>query len=128
MINFKDYILDALVLSILLNIYFIGTITFKFLKMEKQEQLILTFLKGRDCRTVARTNEGKICLLDIPYCKENHIYVKEGEDWRCAVKEAKQNALIVQPITRLLTAEENADIMGGKLSELADKYKNIPHQ
>lgn len=96
--------------------------------MEKQEELILTFMKGRDSRTVARTSEGKICLLDIPYCKENHIYVKENEDWRCAIKEVKQNAIIVQPITRLVTAEENTDIMGSKLSELADKYKGIPKQ
>jgi hypothetical protein len=95
--------------------------------MEKEE-LILTFVKGRDSRTVARTNEGKICLLDIPYCKENHIYVKENEDWRCAVKEVKQNAIIVQPITRVVSAEENAEIMGNKLSELSDKYKNIAHQ
>jgi hypothetical protein len=51
------------------------------------------------------TTDGKICLLDIPYCKENNVYVREGEDWRCAVKEERENCIIVQPITRTLTAE-----------------------
>ena len=74
------------------------------------EQVILTFLKGRDGKTIARNNQGKICLLDIAYCKENKIWVSEGEDWRCAVKIDKKNVMIVQPITRTLTAKENAEL------------------
>src|SRR5574343_1604928 len=70
--------------------------------MEQQEQLTLTFVKVNDGKTIARTNKGKICLLDIPYCKQNHIFVNEGEDWKCAVKIEKEKCIIIQPINRLL--------------------------
>jgi hypothetical protein len=90
--------------------------------MEKQEQLTLTFVKGRDGKVIARTQKGKICLLDIPYCKENHIFVNENEDWRCAVKIEKEKVIIIQPITRTVTAQENAEIYGEKAKELVSKF------
>jgi hypothetical protein len=90
--------------------------------MEKQEELTLTFIKGRDGKTIAKTDEGKICLLDIPYCKASHTYVHEFEDWRCAVKEVKDNCLIVQPITLVTTSEENHELMGVKLDDLKSKF------
>lgn len=89
---------------------------------ETGPDLILTFFKGNDGRTIARTNKGKICLLDIPYCRENNVYVKENEDWRCAIKEEKEKCLIVQPITRTLTADENAEIYGDKIDMLKNKF------
>jgi hypothetical protein len=92
--------------------------------MEKQEQLTLTFVKGRDGKVIARTNKGKICLLDIPYCKENHIFVNENEDWRCAVKIEKEKVIIIQPITRTVTAQENAEIYGEKVKDLQSKFGN----
>lgn len=82
------------------------------------EQVILTFYKGKDGRTIARTTQGKICLLDIPYCKENKIWVNEWEDWKCGIKINKENVLIVQPINRLLTAEENKELFEIKAKEL----------
>lgn len=90
--------------------------------MDKQEEITLTFIKGRDGKTIARTAEGKVCLLDIPYCKANNIYVHEFEDWRCAVKIDKEKALIVQPITRVVTSEENHELMGKKIDGLKDKF------
>lgn len=91
-------------------------------KLESQEQIVLTFFKGRDSRTISRSQAGKICLLDIPYCKQNNIYVKEYEDWRCAVKVEKEHCIVVQPITRTLTAKENEEIMGESLGKLKTKY------
>ncbi|MDD5551323.1 MAG: hypothetical protein PHS34_08690 [Candidatus Omnitrophica bacterium] len=85
------------------------------------EQIVLTFYKGRDNRTIARTKTGKICLLDIPYCKENHIWVGSGEDWRCAIKAEKEKVVIVQPITKVLTAEENAQILDVKVKEFKER-------
>lgn len=92
--------------------------------MEKQEQLTLTFVKGRDGKVIARTQKGKICLLDIPYCKENHVFVNENEDWKCAVKIEKEKVIIIQPITRTVTAQENAEIYGEKAKELVSKFGN----
>lgn len=90
--------------------------------MEQQEQLTLTFVKGRDGKIIARTAKGKICLLDIAYCKQNHIFVNEGEDWKCAVKLEKEKCIIVQPINRTLTAQENEEIYGAKVKDLANKF------
>jgi hypothetical protein len=64
--------------------------------------------------------------LDIPYCKENHIFVNENEDWRCAVKLEKEKCIIIQPITRTVTAEENAEIYGDKVKDLKNKFGNRP--
>ena len=86
--------------------------------------MVLTFYEGRNGRIIATSKEGKICLLDFAYCKQNKIYVKYGEDWRCAVKEEKEHSIIVQPITRTLTAEENEQILGSKVEELKNKYRN----
>lgn len=99
---------------------------FKNMKEEesKDDQVILTFFKGSDNRTIARNNKGKICLLDIQYCKANRIYVQNGEDWRCAIKEERANCIIVQPITRTLTAAENEEIYGSKLAGLRKKFGN----
>jgi len=90
--------------------------------MENQEQLTLTFVKGRDGKIIARTAKGKICLLDIAYCKENHIFVNENEDWRCAVKLEKEKCIIIQPITRTVTAQENQEVFGKKLNDLTNKF------
>jgi len=119
-----------LILSLLLNVYsvFWYLTYYKNKAMEKQE-LVLTFLKGRDGRNVvARTQTGKVCLLDIPYCKQNNIYVKENEDWRCAIKEEKTACIIIQPITRTLTAEENNALYGRHLSDLVNKYSENKQQ
>jgi hypothetical protein len=85
----------------------------------KDEQLILSFIKGRDGRIIARDSSGKICLLDIEYCRANKIFVKEYEDWRCVVVIDKGKCLIVQPITRTATAAENEKI---RISKLKDKF------
>ncbi len=116
----------AIITSLIIGITFIVKKIFKKRKssklMEKQEQLTLTFVKGRDGKVIARTQKGKICLLDIPYCKENHIFVNENEDWRCAVKIEKEKVIIIQPITRTVTAQENAEIYGEKVKDLKDKF------
>lgn len=121
-----DYIPDLLIISILLNIYLIFR---KQLKKDLVEpeipEMSLTFLKGKDERIVARNNDGKVCLFDITYCKENHIYVKENETWRCTMKEEKESCIIVQPITRIMTASDNAEMMGERLVELQKKYKRM---
>jgi hypothetical protein len=111
----------VLIISALINIYF-ALKTLKRKKME-QDQLILTFYIGNNGRTIANNQNGKICLLDIEYCKKNKIYVKAGEDWRCAISIEKEHVLIVQPITRTLTAQENEQLFEIKKNELSEKYK-----
>jgi hypothetical protein len=88
----------------------------------EQEQIVLTFYEGRNGRIIANSKEGKVCLLDFAYCKQNRIYVKFGEDWRCAIKEEKEHSIIVQPITRTLTAEENEKLFEVKKEELKNKF------
>jgi hypothetical protein len=109
-----------------MNIFSIFQNLFKMKKEKEhdaQEEIILTFYKGRDGKTISRTKEGKICLLDIPYCKENRIYIKENEDWRCAIKQDKEHCIIVQPITRVVTAKENEEIFGEKVDMLKAKFQ-----
>lgn len=110
-----------LLISISLNIYFLV----QFKKRNKMaKELILTFVKGRDDKVIARTNQGKICLIDIPYCKENHIWINPNEDWNCIIKEERENVIIVQPVTRLVTAEENAEIFDYKVDQLSEKFSS----
>ncbi len=88
-----------------------------------QDQLVLTFQKDeRGNKPIARSNEGKICFLDIAYCKENNIFVKYNESWRCAISKEDNRKIFVQPITRTLTAEENDRILAEKSKQLASKY------
>jgi hypothetical protein len=118
-------ITTLLILSTLFNLYFIGTKLYENYKtriMEKQEEITLTFLKGRDGKTIARTESGKICLLDIPYCKAQNVYINESETWRCAVKEERENCVIVQPIQRTATAAENEAVIANKVDGLRDKF------
>jgi hypothetical protein len=106
-----------LTLSISVNLYFIITTLKRKRKMT--DSIRLTFYEGREKSCIARSNEGKVCLLDVAYCRKNRIYVKFNEVWRCAIKEEKMKYIIVQPISRLLTAEENLSL---KVDELKDKY------
>lgn len=112
-----------LITSLLINIYFIIK-TLKRKKME-QDQLILTFYKGDNNRTIAKTTQGKVCMLDIAYCKENNIYVKWGEDWRCAISKEMEHKIIVQPITRTLTAEQNQQLFDQKATDLKKKFDPV---
>lgn len=117
-----------LILSLILNVYtisyYIWYKTHKNKTMEKQEEVILTFVRGRDKRIVAKTDAGKVCLLDIKYCRENNFFVKENEDWRCSVREEKENCIIVQPIERTATATENLGIFNEKMEALKAKFGN----
>lgn len=117
-----------LILSIILNvctaIYCIWDKTHKRKAMDKQEELSLTFFKGRDDMVISRTAAGKVCLLDMPYCKKNYIYVKESQEWRCMVKEEKQSCVVVQPLERLKSAEETEKIMAKQVDDLKRKFGN----
>ena len=95
---------------------------FKKRKKMTDEQLTLTFIKGRDGKVIARDERGKVCLLDIKYCKENKIWVNEYEEWRCGVKEEREKLIMVQPITRLKTDKENKDMYLKKAEELKAKF------
>jgi hypothetical protein len=81
----------------------------------EQEQITVTFYKGRKGDIIADSKEGKICIPDKNYCKQNRIYLKIDEVWRCCIKEEKENVIIIQPINRLMSAEENQKEQGDKL-------------
>ena len=111
-----------LAISVLFNFWHIfSVINLKRKKMTDQ-QITLTFVKGRDGKVIARTETGKICLLDINYCKQNKIWVNEYEDWRCGIKEEREACIIVQPISRTATAEDNKHLIDDKVGQLKDKF------
>jgi hypothetical protein len=112
-----------LAISIIVNIYFLITKVRNNIKFKRMsDQVVLTFLKGRDSSIIARNDTGKICLIDKPYCKENRIWVNENEEWRCAISREKENCLIVQPIVRLKTAAESEALMAEKTDSLKSKF------
>jgi hypothetical protein len=112
-----------LAISIIVNIYFLVTKVRNNIKLKRMDQqVVLTFLKGRDGSIIARNDTGKICLIDKPYCKENRIWVNENEEWKCAISREKENCLIVQPIVRLKTAAESEALMAEKADSLKSKF------
>jgi hypothetical protein len=86
-------------------------------------EIQLTFYKGRDNKLIARNKNGKVCLIDFTYCKEHHIWVQDGEAWNCFVKREEEKFMIVQPISRLKTADENKAEEEEMTVKLREKYK-----
>ena len=113
-----------LAISIVVNVYFLITKVRNYNKLKRMsdQQVVLTFLKGRDDSIIARNDTGKICLIDKPYCKENRIWVNENEEWKCAISREKENCLIVQPTIRLKTAAESEALMAEKTEGLKSKF------
>lgn len=85
---------------------------------QTDEQLVLTFFRGKMEKVIARTDDGKICFLDIPYCKGNRIWINEGEEWNCGFRDAGK-VLVVQPIVRTKTADENKKLLEEKARQFA---------
>jgi len=89
---------------------------------QDEYQLALDFIPGNRDVPIAKTFGGKICLLDLDFCKEKKIWIKVGETWRCRVTHEEDKKIIVQPLYILLSIEENDAIMKLKLKALKAKH------
>ena len=90
--------------------------------------LFLDFFPGRNGKPVARTESGKICLLNFAECKKRKVYVHDGEQWRCRVDEEHEKKIIVTPLAMTLDAEENGYFIKEKAKLLADKGWKIKNK
>ena len=77
----------------------------------------LTFTHS-DGSLIARADSGKICFL-----VHNHKPLKAGETWDCEIIEEKATLMTVKPVTKLLTAEQNAEIFKAKALELKKAFQ-----
>lgn len=94
---------------------------------EEKQILFLDFFEGKKGTPIARTPEGKICLLNFNNCKRNRVYVHSGEQWKCEVDIEEEKKLIVTPINMTLDAKESEYFAVEKAKLLKDKYprKNL---
>lgn len=91
-------------------------------KTESNENILfLDFFPGRNGKPVARTESGKICLLNFEECKKNKVYVHEGEQWKCRIDEEHEKKIIVTPLAMTLDKEESGYFMVEKIKLLAEK-------
>ena len=87
--------------------------------------MFLDFFKDKYDIPISRTEEGKICVLNIPECKKSKVYVHEGEQWKCRSNEEQEKKIIVTPLHMTLDAEENGYLIAEKAKILGEKYKLI---
>ena len=92
---------------------------------EKENTLFLDFYAGKHGTPIARTSEGKTCLLNIENCKKKKVYVHVGEQWKCQVDEEKENKVIVTPINMTLDAKENEYFFREKAKILGTKFDKV---
>jgi len=85
-------------------------------------QLALDFVPGNKDVPIAKTFDGKICILDLNYCKKNKVWIKVGETWRCKVVTEEDKKIIVQPLYILFSIEENEMLFKSKTEALKEKY------
>jgi len=86
-----------------------------------EKRLELTFTESEKTKKpVARTTEGKICILDFNTPKSKRV--KSGETWSCEIISDDIHKAIVKPIDLLITAEQNKAIFDAKLMELKSKF------
>jgi hypothetical protein len=86
-----------------------------------EKSLELTFTESEKTKKpIARTTDGKICILDFNTIKSKKV--KAGETWSCEIISNDINKTIVKPIDLLITAEQNKVIFDAKLMELKSKF------
>lgn len=75
----------------------------------------LTFTES-DGSLIARAVSGKICFI------KSHKPVKAGETWECEVIEEKATLYTVNPVKKLLTADQNAQLFSERAKLLKAMY------
>ena len=92
---------------------------------EEKQTLVLDFFAGRNDKPIARTPEGKVCLLNFERCKRNKVYVHVGEQWRCEVDSEEEKKIIVTPIHMTLDAEEMGYFVKEEAKLLKGKFDKV---
>lgn len=92
-----------------------------FLNSFPHEEFI--FFTDKENRLISRMENGKIAIIDSEY---NHIQIKNGETWRCAIKSELDKKVIIIPMLMIHSSDYNDIIMAEKISELEGKEWNKP--
>jgi hypothetical protein len=79
------------------------------------------FFTGKDKRVVGRSTTGKIAIISFDF---KVSWVKEGEDWLCDVIQEDDHKIIVMPVNRTVSAEENAQQSAQAIMKLQDQGFN----
>jgi hypothetical protein len=81
------------------------------------------FFSDRNKKIVGRLENGKIAIISFDFKGE---WVKDGESWICDIIQEYENKIIVNPVKRTITAQENFESSKVKIEELKDRGFQIP--
>jgi hypothetical protein len=73
------------------------------------------FFTGRDKKVIGRASCGKFAVVSFDY---RGLYVRDGDDWLCEIIKDEENRVIVFPLERIKSAEENYAETLKKVGEL----------
>lgn len=111
------------------NVKVVGRIDLtRFEKKEKEKQIEhdikpkfpqeeIHFFSDKNKRIVGRSKSGKIAIISYEF---KGAWVKDGEDWLCDVVKVEENKIIVMPIGRTISAEENFNESLVKINNLKE--------
>ena len=89
--------------------------------MYPQEEI--HFFLDKNKKVIGRSNSGKIAIISFDF---KGGWVKDGEDWLCDIVKEEEHKLIVYPINRTISAEENFQFSISKLSQLKENGFKAP--
>lgn len=70
----------------------------------------LTMIQGNGSRPIARTAQGKICLIS----NEHREFIAVGSVWSCEVIEIHEKKIYIKPLRCTLTVAQNGHVMAEK--------------
>ena len=78
-------------------------------ELKKKEVIVypqeeIHFFLDKNKKVVGRSGSGKIAIISFDF---KGSWVKDGEDWLCDVIKEEEHKLIVMPVHRTITADEN---------------------
>jgi len=73
-------------------------------EVKKYPQEEIHFFMDKGKKVVGRINSGKIAIISFDF-KNN--WVKNGEDWICNIVAEEEKKVIVMPVVRTKSAEDN---------------------
>jgi hypothetical protein len=88
------------------------------LKLIKRSEFIreeIHFLTGRDGKIIGHASSGKIALISRDY---KGIWVRDGDDWLCDIMREEEKMVIVMPVERIKSSEQNKSEIDQRLEKL----------
>ena len=91
-------------------------------ELKKKEVIVypqeeIHFFLDKNKKVVGRSESGKIAIISFDF---KGGWVKDGEDWLCDIVKEEEHKIIVYPIARTVSAEENFCCAIAKLVELKE--------